>query len=564
MVKFWNKKAAGEEEKPLLATAPTPDGYKPLSSRTPLLAAILFSIVAVIYIVLPSLDLTPSSIIHTFASSNRCTSISLPAFPGFQITSVKGQEIHHYSSPDLGIPDLNFCNVTVGLTHDGVSDSVFVSLWLPLKGWNGRFMATGGGGLAAGYESLTAYVTNASYAGAFTDAGLTLGGTIDPGSGRWALKSDGTLNMDLVKNFADRSIHDMTVISKAAVEAFYGRKPRYNYYFGCSTGGRMGYFAAQRHPEDFDGILANAPAFYMPPAIIGLFWPSVVMGNIVAPPQCVFEEYQKDIIMVCDPLDGVKDGFISDLEKCIYDTKRLIGSKVTCPDGKLTITAQHAEVVQKVLDGPELVKGEKIPAGNPPGASFAGLANTITINGTIVPDPFFAAENWIKYFVAQDPDYDTKHMTYSQFAKIFTESVRDFDDILGTNDPDLSEFKARGGKLLTWHGLADQLINPVGSIVYRQALEKKMGGAEAVDEFQRLFLAPGVAHCSGGIGPVPDITASLNVLRKWVELDIAPGTLAASTKADGTLVTRDLCRYPRLLKYDGKGDVNLASSFTCE
>lgn len=506
--------------------------------------------------------------LHSFFSQsavlNRCTSITLPKLPGFEIISTERNEVHNYPFLDENTPGLNFCNVTVTLSHKGANDSVVVTTWLPLQGWNGRFLGTGGGGLVAGYfEGSLAFATSAHFAGASTDAGLTLGGTVDPSSGKWGLKSDGTLNTELVKNFADRSIHDMAVVSKAAIKSFYGQDPEYNYYFGCSTGGRMGYFAAQKYPKDFDGILANAPAVEMSTIAVADIWPMAVMEEYIALPQCIFKRYESDITAFCDPLDGVEDGLISDLEKCKYDTEALVGSKLECPDGELTITPQHGIVVERILKGATTVSGKKLFAGNPPGAPFDGIANTETISGITTPLPFSVSDAWLKFFVTQDPNFDSRHITFSQFEEAFANSAHIFKDALGVSNPDLSEFKGHGGKILTWHGLADPLINPEMSIKYRLQLEKSMGGAKAVDEFQRLFFAPGAGHCGGGHGPVPDVLGSLNVLREWVESNIAPDTLAASVGTENTLITRDLCRYPLLLIYDGKGDINLASSFTC-
>lgn len=509
-----------------------------------------------------------SCVASAFGNAVPCQDLSLLNFPGIEILSVQSTEVLNYSSVDNPsiqppVSGLNFCNVSITLTHPGAFDTVLVGIWLPIGDWNGRWQSTGGGGLAAGYfDTSLAPVVAAGYAAASTDAGLTLNGTINPQTGLWAIQSNGSLNNELIKNFAYRSIHEMTVIGKAVTAAFYGCPARYSYYGGCSTGGRQGYFAAHLYPEDFDGIMANSPAINTPQISPADFWPSVVMKNIVAPNQCVFSAYQNATIAACDPLDGAIDGLISDPNKCHFNTSTLVGSKVACNGESFTITSADAEVVAKILRGATTTSGQFLWFGNPPGAPFSGLANTTTINGSIVPVPFSAAEFWIENFVYQNPSFDAADMTFADFDNAFSMSVTEFTSILGTDHPDLSAFQKSGGKLITFHGMADQLITHWGTTLYRDRLDRKMGGTNVVDEFYRLFLAPGVYHCGGGYGPVP--TDPFGALVKWVESGEAPATLAASVVGpSGANVTRNLCRYPQLLTYKG-GDVDVASSFTCQ
>jgi feruloyl esterase len=265
-----------------------------------------------------------------------CQDLSLPDLPGFEILSVQSSEVFNYSSVNIPsiqppVSGLNFCNVSLALTHPRALDTVLVQIWLPIGNWNGRWQSTGGGGLAAGhFDAYLAPVVAAGYATASTDAGLTLNNTINPQTGAWAIHNNGSLNTALIENFAYRSIHEMTLLGKAATVEFYGCPARYSYYGGCSTGGRQGYFVAHLYPEDFDGIMANSPAINTPQISPADFWPSVVMTNIVAPTQCVFSAYQNATIAACDPLDGVTDGLISDISKCYFDPSTLVGSTATC------------------------------------------------------------------------------------------------------------------------------------------------------------------------------------------------------------------------------------------
>lgn len=468
------------------------------------------------------------------------------------------------SGVETSLSNTSFCNLTVTATHPGENDFVIMTIWLPLANWNGRFLALGGGGLSA-EASAGAMQSPLSqgWAVGSTDAGLSLNRTINSGTGQWLLR-DGESNLSHVTNFAHRSIHDMTTLGKAAVVSFYQKPAHHAYYSGCSTGGRQGYFAAQYHPDDFDGILANAPAIHTPRISPGTFWASVVMGNIVAPPQCVFGAYVDAILEHCDPLDGVEDGLITLPEKCDFDPHRaLVGTAVECSDTgfPVTITDEHATVISKVLQGPRSASGNQLFYGIPPGASFSGQANTRTVNGTTVPVPFGAGETWMGTFVAQDPSLDTASLTFEEYEALFDRSVELYTENLGTTNPDLTSFKGAGGKLLTWHGLADPLITHEGTIEYWHSLHWSMGD-DGLDYFYRIFFAPGAGHCSGGYGPLP--VDPLAALVGWVEKEEAPDTLFAQATAGGRNITRDLCRYPSTLAYKGSGDVDSAGSFACK
>ena len=499
-----------------------------------------------------------------------CGALSLDPFPDFEVLSVSGVEVYNYSvffSPTstAAIVPLNFCNVTVILTHPGNNDYEIVRIWLPLDHWKGRFQATGGFGLAAGYlDPALGPPVALGFAAGSTDGGLTLNQTIDPQTGKWILNADNSVNWGLMENFAHRSIHDMTVIGKALATCFYGAAPNFSYYTGCSTGGRQGYFAAQLYANDFDGIMANAPELNSVENAAGLFWAPVVMENIAVPLQCIFTTYTLAIIKACDPLDGVVDGLISSIQACDFDTESLVGSSIPCSDtgGNVTITRAHAEVVSKVLQGARTPSGQFLWYGVAPGASFQGVANTSMVDGVTVPVPFVSVKAFLPYAIFQDPDYDTTQMTFADIEKAFGLSKKKFTQLLGNEHPNLTAFRNRGGKLLTWHGMADQLLNHLGTVLYRTRLEDAMGGADGVNDFYRLFLAPGAFHCQGGYGPVP--TDPLTALVEWVENGVAPTSLSASGM-DMTWhsVTRDLCPYPKMPVYDGVGDVKAVSSFSC-
>ncbi|EYT81813.1 tannase [Streptomyces sp. Tu 6176] len=445
-----------------------------------------------------------------------------------------------------GVPA--FCDVTVTLTHPGDNDHAKVRTWLPVKGWNGRLQALGGAAYAAGDNGVgLGTAVKGGYAAATTDAGV--GDVLDIG---WALNSKGKVNTGLLKNFADRSQHETALVAKQVIDSVYGKAPSYAYFTGCSTGGRQGYMEAQRHPGDYDGILANAPAVNWDEFEVATLWPQVVINQEKnRPTDCEFKAFNQAALQACDKLDGVKDGLISDAAHCNFDPRRLIGTKVVCEGKEETISAADAAVVRKIWDGPRTTSGKKLWYGLPVGADFSGLAGA---------DPFGVPAAWTASWVAKQPGLDVSKLTYDQFTRLFKQSQAEFDKVIGTDDPNLSAFRKSGGKLLTYHGQADPFIPTQGTVDYRERVERTLGGTHRVDDFYRLFLAPGTAHCGLDGGNVNDLAA----LTQWVEHGKAPKTLTANlTTADGKTVTRDLCRYPLVSHYKGHGDPADARNFRC-
>ena len=461
------------------------------------------------------------------ATGSACASLGKPAVPGAQVVSVSGVERTTANLPA-------YCDVNVNLTHPGSNDNVRVELWLPLQGWNGRFQGTGGGGFATGlFDVELGPAIQAGYAAAATDGGHDQN-LYDPSS--WALDASGHVNTPLLVDFASRSVHDMTVVGKAVTAEFYGRAASYSYFNGCSTGGRQGLMEAQRYPSDYNGIVADAPAINWTPFTMAQLWPQVVMNERHhAPTTCEFAAFDQAAIAAC--------GEITSPTSCHFDPATLVGKTIVCDGKNVTITAADAEVVREIWAGPPQWYGLT------PGAPFDALATAGA--------PFPVAANWVKYFVEQNPNFDVADLDYGQFAAIWQQSQARYGQLMGTADPDLTRFAQGGGKMVTFHGLADQLIFPAGTVNYYQRVARTMGGLDQVGQFYRLFLAPGVQHCGGGTGPMPiDPVAAVAA---WVEHGVAPDTLPAATPTS----TRDLCRYPLVSRYNGSGDPNSAASYHC-
>jgi hypothetical protein len=439
-----------------------------------------------------------------------------------------------------------YCEITVTLTHQ--ADHVKIVVALPETGWTGRLQGIGGSAYAAGDTGAPfVQAVKDGYTAVTTDAGVLTG--LDTS---WAL-SGGELNRTLLTNFATRSVHESAVVAKSVVRKHYQRPISYAYWNGCSTGGRQGYAEAQRFPGDYDGILANAPAVNWTQFAVATLWPQTVQyqeGHVLG--NCVLNEFRKAAVEACDAHDGVTNGIVDRPDRCGYDPRRLVGRMIVCDGAEVTITAADADIMRKIWNGPVDEHGRSLWPGLPKGADPIWLAGTIP--GFSGPG-FPVATAWVQSFLLRQPGYDTTKLTYQQFRDLFRQSVREFDGIIGTSDPDLSAFRRAGGKLITFVGTNDQLIPPGGTLKYRDEVQRRMG---YVNDFYRLFLAPGVDHCTGGNGPQP--TDPLAALVDWVERGKAPATLPAAT-ADGS-ATRNLCPYPQFSRYRG-GDPKAATSYRC-
>ncbi|VUC30644.1 unnamed protein product [Clonostachys rosea] len=495
-----------------------------------------------------------------------CTALKKPDIPGAEVISINGTQLLNHTVaafPGLlpePVTGLAICAVDVVLTHKGAHDQVLVKVWLPLKGWNGRFQANGGSGFAAGGLDLTLGPTaKLGYAAASTDAGVGFN-PLSPEA--WALLADGSVNQEALASFAYRSVSDVALVGKAITEQFYRKKPKYSYWNGCSTGGRQGLVAAQRYPDLFDGILAGAPAISWPTYVVAEQWPQVVMHEEnTFPSPCELKAFTDAAVAECDAVDGLADGVINNPSACNFNPYKLVGHQVECEGHKITITESVAKVVRKIYQGPFNQDGQRLWYGLNFGAALNTLANTVVVNGTRKGSSFFVNDAWIRYWVIKNPKYDLDQIDYTTLEHLFAESATEYDSIIGSDNPNLSAFENAGGKLLVWHGLSDQLIFPNGTVNYRDRVEQSMSGPSKVNDFFRLFLAPGVDHCAGtpSLGAVP--TDPFAALVSWVEEKKAPAHLPAQVSGPQG-GDRIICPYPLTAKYQADGNAS-AASFDC-
>lgn len=446
-----------------------------------------------------------------------------------------------------------WCRVTAIVTHPPAGDRVKVWIGLPVTNWNGRFQGNGGGGFSGGSAaSLRGPVARGFAAGA-TDTGH------EGGRGSFALDANGRLNWQLIIDNAYLGIHDMTVVGKALTQAFYGKAPRYSYFVGGSTGGRQGLMEAQRYPHDYDGIISACPAVNWHRFVPASLWPEVVMlsmSNYVS--KAKLDAATAAAIAACDADDSVKDGVIDDPFRCAYDPKALVGAKV----GEETFTAGDAEVMRKIWEGPRAQDGSFMWHGLERGADMSAYAGTG--GSPLRGRPFSIALDYWIYYLAQDPKWDWTTLTYAGFEQLWNQSVEQYGAVLGTDNPDLTRFRDRGGKLIIYHGLADQLIPAAGTIDYYKRVQQRMGGAEKTAQFARLFLAPGVDHGFRGPGATP--TGLNEAIVRWVEEGQAPDKLIAERRDSRGKVTRarPLFPFPSVAKYKGAGSTDDPENFVAQ
>jgi len=452
---------------------------------------------------------------------------------------------------ESAVAENDVCRITAITTHPPIGDRVTIWIGIPMSGWNGRFMGNGGGGFSGGSANGIDSPVRQGYAAGSTDTGH------EGASGSFALAADGSLAWQLIRDNGHVGIHEMTVTGKALTEALYGQAPVYSYWNGCSTGGRQGLMEAQRYPDDYDGIMAGAPAINWPKLHVQQMWGTMLMhneNNPVAP--CKLAAVSAAAVAACDAIDGVADGVLEDPARCDYSATDFIGTATDCG----TFTAADASIVNRLWAGPTRADGTPLWVGAPRGTDLSAVS--ASRGEPLQAQPFSISLEWFRYFLTQDPDFDFRTITPDLYERLFEQSVEQFGAVIGTDNPDLSAFRDRGGKAIIWHGLTDQLISAYGSVNYYDRVVDQMGGLRATQQFIRLFLAPGVNHCAGGTGPNP--TGQIEALIDWVENGKAPTLLRAELRQGGDVVrSRPLCPYPQVARYRGRGSTDAAENFVC-
>ena len=431
----------------------------------------------------------------------------------------------------------SFCRVALTIERE-----IKVEVWLP-DIWNQRFEAVGNGGLtgAINYPGMAQAVT-AGFASASTDTGHeTVKGFFDSD---WVAH-----HPDRVENFGHRGHHLMAVSAKKIIAAYYGTPAKKNYFTGCSSGGWQGLSEAQRYPEDYDGIVAGAPANnfvrLQSRPFVEAYWSRLDPKGDIPPFKLAM--LAKAMVAQCDAADGLNDGLITDPRLCKFDYR-----KVQCKTGDGPDCLTKAQVARaKKLYGPQSTnKGMKLYPGLPLGAPKIGLIE-------VAPgrDPFDVTMAILA--LKQKPSWTTA--TFDPDRDI-PPIDKELGETLDATNPDLAAFRERGGKLLLYHGWGDNVLSAYNTLDYFRAVRRDNRDA---DDFVRLFMIPSMGHCGGGDGP--NAFDSNSAIVNWVENDQAPEELVGYHVAhDGTIaMTRPLCAEPKLAVYKGTGSPDNAANFMC-
>jgi Tannase and feruloyl esterase len=461
-----------------------------------------------------------------------------------------------------------FCRVVVQAAPSADSD-IRIEVWLPVSNWNLKFQAHGNGGFAGDidYVHLATSILS-GYATANTNTGHSASG-IDAS---WALG-----HPEKVTDFGYRAVHVMTVTAKEVIRAFYSSGPMTSYFLGCSNGGRQALMEAQRFPQDYNGILAGAPANYWSHLVSSGLWDMQATTNDDASyfPAAKIPAIAHAVNSACDAQDGVTDGVLNDPRKCNFKPETML-----CKNGDANdcLTQPQIVALKKIYEGPHDPSGKKIFPGFLPGAEEGQGGWPGWIVGPEKGKSLIAAFTY-GYFanmVYEKPDWSFGKADFNESVKLADEKTA---KILNATDANLAPFKSHGGKLILYHGWNDPAISAINSIDYFESVRAKLGPAET-ESFLRLYMLPGVQHCGDGSGA--DSFGALNspgpkdaqhnvqtALELWVEKGTAPSSLTATKNASemdpskGAKFTRPLCPYPQSAKYKGSGDPNEASSFTC-
>ena len=481
--------------------------------------------------------------------------IAAPAGPGVLKTPL-GETIENLPA---------FCRVT-GILEPTADSRIRFEVWLPKEGWNGRLLGVGNGGYAGtiNYDQM-AKSLRLGYATFSTDTGHQAGAE----DATWAYR-----HPEKITDFAGRALHLTTLAAKQAVSAYYGKPQQHAYFDACSTGGRQGLMEAQRFPEDFDGILAGAPAnnwTHMLTSGIDVFQ-TMIADPAGYLPGFKLPALHRAVLAACDQLDGVADGILNNPTQCHFDPKALL---CTGDDTLDCLTAPQVRSVRKLYAGGSTRAGEVLFPGLARGSEEPGWDYWITGAGPGAGASARYPVEFFRYMVMTDPDWDPLR---ANVAEALHRAEQGVGHEIDATDPNLKPFFTRGGKLLLYHGWNDAAISPWNTIHYYEEVRRTVGAA--AQHSVRLYMVPGMEHCSGGPGPdrfgqlglsgAPSGSANaLTALETWVEQGHDPGTLLA-VKLDSRrssaqpAMARPLCPYPEIAQYNGTGDPKQPQSFTCK
>jgi len=493
---------------------------------------------------------------RTAGAGTSCPSLAALTIPGVTVNGAALVAAGTFTPPGPQIPGAStsplpaFCRVEA--TARPTSDSeIKFEVWIPpVDACNGKFQGVGNGG----YQGSISYVAMATalrrgYATASTDTGHT-GDDVRFGQG----------HPEKVIDYGYRAIHIMTDTAKAIIRNAQGRFADKSYFVGCSAGGHQAMSEAQRFPEDYDGIIAGAPASNRIRQTFAFAHAWLATHNADGSPILTAPKLAlvtKAVAAACDANDGLKDGLVEDPRKCAFDAATLACKAGA--DESSCLTAAQVEAVKKVHDGAKNPRtGEQIFTGWPKGSEAFGDTPGQSWRSYLTDPKEPSRVGVFKYWLFNDPNWDVRTLDFDKDFAYANERL----PMMHAVDRDLSPFKKAGGKLISYAGWLDPVVPPQDTAAYYEAVAKNIGGYDKTRDFFRLFMAPGMGHCSGG--PGPNTFDMLTALENWVEKGIAPDKIIATHSTAGKVDrTRPLCPYPAVARHTGKGSIDEAANFAC-
>lgn len=441
-----------------------------------------------------------------------------------------------------------------GVLSPETGSAIRFAVNVPTTNWNGKFLMLGNGGYAGEAPRAAGPDVASGYATATTDTGHAAS------EGARAFYNNRIKEID----YGYRGIHLTAAAGKQITKALGGKAPDHSYFNGCSTGGRQALMSAQRYPEDFDGIIGGAPAFNLTGLAIEQNWSlqqfqkNNYAGNIAGKVTLLANAVKAACSDPADPL-----GLITRPESCNFNPSTLLCT--AGQDPATCLTQPQVDAVRAVYQGPRSASGTPWYPGKPVGseASWASwlVSDPASPSGWNPLQGGFGFSFVNNLFFETDPP---ESYVWNQFNFDVDPPRQAFmANILNANNPDLSAFNARGGKLILYHGTGDGLIGYQPTLDYYQRVQGTVGNASA---FTRLFLVPGMDHCDGfprgGVSVTP--LGWLSALENWVERGAAPDAIAGSNRAGSTpSFTRPVCAWPRVATYTGTGDRLAAANYAC-
>jgi hypothetical protein len=527
------------------------------------------------------------AVVTTFSSgmmlAATCDSLARLQLPDTKITAAQTVAAGQFMPPEAPANPADaaeyrklpaFCRV-VGAIRPSRDSNIEFEVWMPMSGWNGRYLGVGNGGFAGSINYNARGTGNApgmaqalenGYATSSTDTGHEAGTT----NADWAVG-----HPEKVIDYGYRAVHATAVDAKAIIAAFYGSAPK-SYFSSCSNGGRQALMEAQRYPADYTGVVAGDPSWYATHLAAAQIWnvQALMSDEASYVPASKIPAIAAAVLEKCDALDGMKDGVIDDPPKCHFDPAALLCKGA---DSSTCLTGPQVEALKKIYAGPSTSSGQQVFPGVFPGSEGGpggwGLWIVGAQPGKSLNYSFGVGA--LAKMVYQDPKWDFRRFNFDR-------DVAFLDDKLGplrnATNADLTSFKDRGGKLILYHGWSDPDISPLSTVNYYDKVKTKLG-QQSTDEFVRVYLAPGMQHCGGGagatvLGAVPGSGAEPQrgiqaTLERWVENGDAPAEIVATkfknplNSQSGFAATRPICAYPRIARYKGSGSADDAGNFAC-